>query len=68
MAFIRLTLIATGVASNGWQLLVTGAGPTVSRPAIPGAIDPGGMYFDTDLGLPIWSNGVAYVDAAGVLV
>lgn len=46
----------------------TGAGPTASRPAIPADIDTGGMYFDTDLGLPIWSNGVIYVDAAGAPV
>lgn len=68
MPFIRLTLIATGASSNAWQRLVTGAGPTAGRPVIPADIDPGGMYFDTDLGLPIWSNGVAYVDAAGTLV
>jgi hypothetical protein len=47
---------------------VTGFGNTASRPAIPADIDTGGMYFDTDLGLPIWSNGVIYVDAAGAAV
>lgn len=45
---------------------VTGSGNTASRPAIPADIDTGGMYFDTDLGIPIWSNGAIYVDAAGV--
>lgn len=44
---------------------VTGFGNTASRPAIPADIDTGGMYFDTDLGFPIWSNGVIYVDATG---
>lgn len=43
----------------------TGSGPTASRPAIPADIDTGGMYFDTDLGIPIWSNGAIYVDATG---
>ena len=44
---------------------VTGAGNTASRPAIPADIDTGGMYFDTDLGYPVWSNGAVYVDATG---
>lgn len=44
---------------------ITGSGNTASRPAIPADIDTGGMYFDTDLGIPIWSNGAIYVDAAG---
>lgn len=47
---------------------VTGFGNTASRPAIPADIDTGGMYFDTDLGFSIWSNGVIYVDAAGAAV
>jgi hypothetical protein len=29
-------------------------------------IDTGGMYFDTDLGKPVWSNGAIYVDADAV--
>jgi len=44
---------------------VTGAGPTAGRPAIPADIDTGGSYFDTDLGIPVWSNGAIYVDAFG---
>jgi hypothetical protein len=46
----------------------TGAGPTASRPAIPGDIDTGGTYFDTDLGIPIWSNGAIYIDSTGAPV
>jgi hypothetical protein len=45
---------------------VTGFGTTASRPAIPTDIDTGGMYFDTDLGKPVWSNGAIYVDADAV--
>ena len=44
---------------------VTGFGNTASRPAIPADIDTGGMYFDTDVGFPVYSNGAIYVDAAG---
>lgn len=44
---------------------VTGFGNTASRPAIPADIDTGGMYFDTDLGFAVWSNGAIYVDATG---
>jgi len=44
---------------------VTGFGNTASRPAIPADIDTGGMYFDTDLGFPVYSDGAVYVDAAG---
>jgi len=47
---------------------VTGFGNTAGRPAIPADIDTGGMYFDTDLGIPVWSNGAIYVDATGAPV
>lgn len=52
-------------AINILKRRVTGAGPTANRPAIPADIDTGGMYFDTDLGIPIWSDGAIYVDATG---
>ena len=38
-------------------------GPTVDRPATLG---PYLMYFDTDLGYPIWYNGVGWINALGV--
>jgi hypothetical protein len=38
------------------------AGATASRPVTPTL---GEMYFDTDLGLPIWWNGTYWVDALG---
>lgn len=41
-------------------------GDTASRPTY--SLETGQMYFDTDLGLPIWYNGVLWVDAAGVPV
>jgi hypothetical protein len=47
---------------------VVGFGATAARPNIPGDVNTGGMYFDTDLGIPVWSNGVVWVDAAGVAV
>jgi len=47
---------------------VVGFGNTASRPAIPADVDTGGMYFDTDLGYAINSNGVVWVNAAGVPV
>lgn len=42
-----------------------GYGTTVQRPEDPGT---GDLYFDTDLGLPIWWNGAAWVDATGGVV
>lgn len=41
------------------------SGDTASRPSSPGI---GLMYFDTDLGIPIWWNGNGWVDATGTLV
>ena len=41
-------------------------GNTASRPTY--ALEVGQMYFDTDLVQPIWYNGVAWVNAAGVVV
>jgi hypothetical protein len=41
-------------------------GDTASRPTF--ALIVGAMYFDTDLGIPIWYNGTAWVDATGTLV
>lgn len=37
-------------------------GNTASRPASPAT---GYIYFDTTLGLPVWWNGAAWVDATG---
>lgn len=68
-AFTNPQIVETTVqgALDHFKKLVLGAGTTASRPL---AVDilPGAMYFDTTLGLPIWFNGVAYVDAAGVVV
>lgn len=40
-------------------------GTTGSRPGNPA---PYTMYFDTDLGMPIWWDGQNWVDAAGTVV
>lgn len=41
------------------------SGDTLSRPSTPNA---GQIYFDTDLGIPIWYNGTNWVDATGATV
>ena len=38
------------------------AGPTADRPTSP---PTGTMFFDTDLGKPVWYNGSGWVDATG---
>lgn len=48
-------------------VLRSGAGVTGSRPAIAG-VPAGGMYFDTTLGKPVWSNGTAWILADGTVV
>ncbi len=46
-----------------------GAGPTDFRPTVAiGPLSVGCVYFDTDLGLPIWWDGTDWVDAAGAVV
>lgn len=45
--------------------MMYGVGDTAGRPVRPSA---GFMYFDTDLGHPIWFDGTCWVDAIGTLV
>lgn len=45
----------------------TGASVTGSRPAAA-TVGQGAQWFDTTLNLPIWSNGTAWVNAAGTTV
>ncbi len=40
-------------------------GPTAERPSEPRDYQ---MYFDTDLGLPIWYDGTDWVNAEGIIV
>lgn len=42
------------------------SGETASRPTEQ--LQVGQLYFDTDLGLPIWWNGSDWIDAAGTVV
>jgi len=52
------------VLINSNQVQVCISGNTLSRPLSP--IPPNGfMYFDTDLGIPIWWNDIRYVNALG---
>ena len=51
------------IASTGVQ-----AGNTASRPAGLAAANVGRTYFDTTLGIPIWWNGAAWVNASGSVV
>lgn len=42
------------------------SGTTANRPAAPASVMwVGRMYFDTDLGFPIWFVGPGWVDATG---
>lgn len=44
-------------------------GPTINRPTYyTRDYEVGYFYFDTDLGIPIWWNGTAWVDATGTTV
>jgi hypothetical protein len=45
--------------------LVSQSGTTGSRPGSP---EVGQQYFDITLGIPVWFNGTAWVNAAGVVV
>jgi hypothetical protein len=42
----------------------TGTGLTSARPS-PTAVGAGAQWFDVTLGVPIWSNGTAWVNAQG---
>lgn len=44
---------------------VSQVGTRSQRPSNPAI---GTMYFDTTIGLPIWWNGQAWIDAKGVLM
>ncbi|QPX71660.1 hypothetical protein [Bacillus phage SP8] len=44
---------------------LTKVGTRAERPSNPAI---GMMYFDTNLGLPIWWNGTAWINATGALV
>ena len=56
----------SGSASNDYvDSLVNLGGPTADRPTTP---DNYMMYFDTDLGHPIWYDGTDWVDSQGTVV
>lgn len=53
-----------------WWQTNTGTGAVLSGPSAgrPTSVVTGEPYFDTDLGLPIWWNGTAWVNATGAPV
>jgi len=56
----------SGSASNDYvDSLVNLGGPTADRPTTP---ENYMMYFDTDLGHPIWYDGTDWVDSQGTVV
>ncbi|WP_337044229.1 hypothetical protein [Emticicia sp. 17c] len=65
----RTIYLKTNSSGNlGWYALQPiSFGPTSSRPSLSG-LTRGFMYFDTDLGKPIWWSGVSWKDANGSTV
>ena len=61
----RIQLQPGGIESTG--VITTQRGTTAGRPTAAMA-QVGAMYYDTTLGLPIWSNGTVWKNAAGVTV
>lgn len=66
-AFFAGTLLENRISSS--NLVNWANGTTAARPAGP-SYPPvvGQVYFDTDLGIPIWWDGAAWVDATGAAV
>jgi hypothetical protein len=58
------TFWLTEAAADGRYTRLNG-GATADRPLEPLLFE---MYFDTDLGLPVWWNGTDWVDATGTAV
>jgi hypothetical protein len=54
-----------GIQRN--QTFMTGQNTTSNRPSAS-AVGKGAQFFDTTLNIPIWSNGTAWVNAAGTTV
>lgn len=54
--------------SNVYKILfaITQSGTTLNRPTV--FMWVGKPYFDTSLGIPIWYNGTAWVNASGGIV
>ena len=56
---------ATYTPASVPAVLRPASGPTADRPSSP---PTGAMFFDTDLGKPIWWDGTQWVDATGTAV
>ncbi len=61
----RLSALSVGTAAG--EALRTGVATTGSRPAAT-AVPVGAQFYDSTLGVPIWSNGTVWKDAAGTTV
>lgn len=77
MVFARNVI--TGYMPTSWSVAINSSGAyvefmstqaayTTSGRPLAAVARVGGQYFDTTLGKPVWSNGTAWVDAAGVVV
>lgn len=76
---LLVILDATGTTPNEWAAGYLGpaptvfytsralTGPTANRPTFAN-LQIGTAYFDTTIGLPIWWDGAAWINAAGVVV
>jgi hypothetical protein len=61
-----LRLYFNQVSNNINLLALPSTGNTASRPV--NKVNIGQQYFDTTLGVPIWWNGSAWVNASGAVV
>jgi hypothetical protein len=65
-----LRLYFTQIDNFTQASIIPDSGTTANRPASTALIKllVGQYYFDTTLGIPIWWNGAAWVNAVGVVV
>ena len=64
--FNQLITYVIGLNNNIIAVNTPNAGITADRPTA--ALHVGETYFDTTLGVPIWWNGTAWVNASGTTV
>lgn len=71
---IKLTLVGDGTDTDPLILTAETVFPLPFRPSTtatrgsPAGLPVGASLFDTTLGIPIWTNGTAWVNASGVAV
>lgn len=62
------TYVGTSGAGGHWEFLRPFRTFTTAGRPTPASVGIGGAVYDTSLGIPIWSNGTAWRNAAGVAV